>query len=379
MMSNLPHFSENDLVYMSRAIELAKLGRFTTTPNPNVGCVIVKDGQIVGEGYHIKAGEPHAEVYALRQASIQAKGATAYVTLEPCSHFGRTPPCANALVEAGLSRVVVAMQDPNPQVSGQGIDRLRQAGITVDVGLLADEAKAINRAFLKRITTGMPYVQLKLAVSLDGKIAMASGESQWITASTARQDVQLFRAQASAILSSRMTVQTDNASLTVRHHELPAEVQAMYPMDNLRQPIRIIIDSQNRLIGQENIFKQAGETWIVRKNTTPLNQPNCRLLIESSSQSHINLSELFKQLAKEHINSIWVETGSHLAGALIEQDLVDELIIYYAPKLLGHHALDMCILPNLQQLSLAPEFVFHSVEMIGSDLRCILHKKTDQK
>lgn len=378
-MSNLPNFSSNDFIYMTRAIELAKLGCFTTTPNPNVGCVIVKHNQIIGEGHHIKAGEPHAEVYALRQAGLDTRGATAYVTLEPCSHFGRTPPCANALITAGIARVVVAMQDPNPQVAGQGISRLRQAGIIVDVGLLADEAWSINRAFLKCITSGMPYVQLKLAVSLDGKIAMASGESKWITSSTARQDVQRFRAQASAILSTRATVQADNASLTVRHAELPDLIQSIYPAEAVRQPIRVIIDSQNQITGNENIFKQPGETWLVRKQTLEVNEPNCKLLVEASPNNNIDLRLLLKQLAERQINSVWVEAGSHLAGALIAEDLVDELIIYYAPKLLGHNALDMCFLPDLQQLTLAPEFVFSSVDLLGNDLRCILKRKSRSK
>lgn len=367
-------FSPLDENYMELAIELAKQGRFTTTPNPNVGCVIVKNAQIIGQGYHIKAGQPHAEVYALKQAAENAKGGTAYVTLEPCSHFGRTPPCANALIEAGIIRVVVAMQDPNPSVSGKGIERLRQAGIQVDVGLLSDQAEQINRAFLKRMRVGMPYVQLKLAASLDGKIAMASGESKWITSAAARQDVQQFRAQASAILSTRSTVQADNASLTVRHAELPQTIQNIYTQEDVRQPIRVIIDGQQKLTGQEAIFKQPGETWVVRKKNLQINQPNCQLLIDTTHGAMIDLPTLFKQLADKQINSLWVEAGSHLAGALIEQDLVDELIIYYAPKLMGHNARDMCTLPHLQHLVSAPEFEFHTIDMIGGDLRCILKK-----
>ncbi|WP_392552194.1 bifunctional diaminohydroxyphosphoribosylaminopyrimidine deaminase/5-amino-6-(5-phosphoribosylamino)uracil reductase RibD [Orbus wheelerorum] len=375
-MTNSPYFSDHDHLYMAKAIELAQLGCFTTTPNPNVGCVIVNNNQIIGEGYHIKAGEPHAEVYALRQAGVNAKGATAYVTLEPCSHFGRTPPCADALIKAGIARVVIAMQDPNPKVSGQGVKRLRQAGIEVDIGLLSEQAEHINRAFLKRMRCGIPYIQLKLAASLDGKIAMQSGESKWITSSDARQDVQYFRAQASAILSTRATVQADNASLTVRHAELPPQIQMIYPQETIRQPIRVIIDSKNKLMGDENIFKQLGETWVVRKDDKPIEQANCRLLIESSDKMNIDLTSLLKVLAEKQINSVWVEGGSHLAGALIEQGLVDELIIYYAPKLLGHNALDMAILPNLIELSKAPEFTFQSTIKIGDDLRCILQKKT---
>lgn len=364
-----------DHFYMQQAIDLAKLGRFTTTPNPNVGCVIVKYDQIIGKGYHQKAGEAHAEVHALKMAGAGAIGATAYVTLEPCSHFGRTPPCADALIKAGIIRVVIAMQDPNPNVAGNGIKRLKEAGIDVTIGVLTEQAEAINKGFLKLMRTGLPYVQLKLAASLDGKIAMASGESKWITSNKAREDVQQFRAQASCILSTRATVQADNASLTVRYNELPDEIKKIYLPEKIRQPIRVIIDSQDQLIGTENIFNQPGETWVVRKKDNLIAKQNTKLIIESSSCKQIDLSKLFALLAEKQINSVWVEAGAHLAGALIEQDLVDELIIYYAPKLLGHNALDMCILPNLQKLSLAPQFQFESIAMVGDDLRIILKRK----
>ena len=366
---------DKDLYYMQQAIELAELGRFTTTPNPNVGCVIVKDDQIIGKGYHQKAGQPHAEVYALRMAGDQAKGATAYVTLEPCSHFGRTPPCADALIQAGITRVIIAMQDPNPNVAGNGIKRLKDAGIDVQVGILTEQAEAINKGFLKRMRTGLPYVQLKMAASLDGKIAMASGESKWITSASARQDVQQYRAQASCILSTRKTVQADNASLTVRFNELPDSIKEIYPFDEVHQPVRVIIDSQNQMIGNENIFNNSGETWIVRKQNLPILSSNSKLIIESSTNHQVDLSELLSILAKQQMNSVWVEAGSHLAGALIEQDLVDELIIYYAPKLLGHNAQDMCVLPNLQKLSFAPQFQFESVDVVGDDLRVVLKRK----
>ena len=367
---------DTDQLYMNQAIELAKLGRFTTTPNPNVGCIIVKDNQIIGKGYHQKAGQPHAEVYALQMAGANAVGATAYVTLEPCSHFGRTPPCADALIKSGIKRVVIAMQDPNPNVAGNGIKRLQDAGIAVTVGVLADQAEAINQGFLKRMRTGLPFVQLKLAASLDGKIAMASGESKWITSNKAREDVQQFRAQASCILSTRKTVQTDNASLTVRYHQLPDDIQKIYPIEKIRQPIRIIIDGQHQLTGDENIFQQPGETWVVRKQNLSIAMPNTSLIVEHSANQYIDLKILLENLAQKQINSVWVEAGAHLAGALIEQNLVDELIIYYAPKLLGHNAKDMCILPNLQKLSLAPQFQFESVVAVGEDMRVILKRKS---
>lgn len=367
---------DTDQLYMNQAIELAKLGRFTTTPNPNVGCIIVKDNQIIGKGYHQKAGQPHAEVYALQMAGANAVGATAYVTLEPCSHFGRTPPCANALIKSGIKRVVIAMQDPNPNVAGNGIKRLQDAGIAVTVGVLADQAEAINQGFLKRMRTGLPFVQLKLAASLDGKIAMASGESKWITSNKAREDVQQFRAQASCILSTRKTVQTDNASLTVRYHQLSDDIQKIYPIEKIRQPIRVIIDGQHQLTGDESIFQQPGETWVVRKQNLSIAMPNTSLIVEPSANQYIDLKILLENLAQKQINSVWVEAGAHLAGALIEQNLVDELIIYYAPKLLGHNAKDMCILPNLQKLSLAPQFQFESVAAVGEDMRVILKRKS---
>lgn len=373
-MNDATIFNDDDHKFMALAIDLAKRGRFTTHPNPNVGCVIVKDNQVIGTGYHQKAGQPHAEVYALQQAGDLANKATAYVTLEPCSHFGKTPPCANALIDAGIIRVVVAMQDPNPLVSGQGIARLRKAGIQVDVGLYAEAAESLNRAFCKRMRTGLPYVQLKLAASLDGKIAMASGESKWITSAKARQDVQVFRAQAGAILSTYVTVQQDNASLNVRHAELPLEVQIIYPQNQLRQPVRIIIDRQNQLTGNETLFKQSGEIWLANHVNSQITRPHCHSMVIASINNHIDLKALFMQCAQQQINSIWVEGGAHLAGALISQNLVDELIIYYAPKLLGHNAQNLAILPDLKLLADAPQFQFKSVTMIGDDLRCILEK-----
>ena len=253
-----------DEIYMARAMKLAQRGRFTTHPNPNVGCVIVKDGEIVGEGFHYRAGEPHAEVHALRMAGEKARGATAYVTLEPCSHHGRTPPCCDALIAAGVSRVVASMQDPNPQVAGRGLYRLQQEGIDVSHGLMMQDAEALNKGFLKRMRTGFPYIQLKLGASLDGRTAMANGESQWITSPQARRDVQRLRAQSHAILTSSETVLADDPAMTVRWDELNADTQALYPQENLRQPLRIVIDSQNRITPEHRIVQQPGETWIAR-------------------------------------------------------------------------------------------------------------------
>lgn len=359
-----------DEKYMARAFELARLGRFTTTPNPNVGCVIVRDGEIVGEGYHIKAGGPHAEVHALRMAGEKAKGATAYVTLEPCSHHGRTPPCADALIAAGVTRVVASMQDPNPEVAGRGLYRLQQTGIEVSHGIMHSEAEAINLGFLKRMRTGFPYVQLKMAASLDGRTAMASGESQWITSAAARADVQRFRAQSSAILSSSATVLADDPSLNVRWDELDSDTQRIYPEASLRQPLRIVIDSQNRVTPQHKLVNQSGDTWLARLAADEQIWPeSTEQWVVPGRDNRVDLVLLMMQLAKRQINSIWVEAGAELAGALLQAGLVDELIVYMAPKLLGENGRALCVLPGLQSLSDAPQFTLSDVRQVGADLR----------
>ncbi|MCG8155568.1 bifunctional diaminohydroxyphosphoribosylaminopyrimidine deaminase/5-amino-6-(5-phosphoribosylamino)uracil reductase RibD [Brenneria goodwinii] len=363
--------------YMARALELARRGRFTTAPNPNVGCVIVKDGEIVGEGYHLRAGEPHAEVHALRMAGEQARGATAYVTLEPCNHHGRTPPCADALIAAGIARVVAAMQDPNPQVAGRGLHRLQQAGVDVSHGLMLSEAEKVNLGFLKRMRTGFPYVQLKMAASLDGRTAMSSGESQWITSPQARQDVQRFRAESAAILSSSATVLADDPSLTVRWSELDAETQRIYPVENVRQPVRVIVDSRRRVVPQHRIISQPGQTWLARVQTDEQAWPeNVEQLRLPQHNGGIDLVALMMVLGKRQINSVWVEAGANLAGALLKAGVVDELIVYLAPKLLGDNARGLCVLPGLSQLSQAPEFEISDVRQIGPDLRLRLKPNT---
>lgn len=365
-----------DEFYMARAFELARMGRFTTPPNPNVGCVLVRDGEIVGEGYHLQAGEPHAEVYALRMAGEKARGATAYVTLEPCSHHGRTPPCADALVAAGVIRVVAAMQDPNPQVAGRGLYKLKQAGIAVDHGLMLAEAEAVNLGFLKRMRTGFPYLQLKMAASLDGRTAMASGESQWITSRQARQDVQRFRAESAAILSTSATVLADDPSLTVRWDELDSETQGWYPQARLRQPIRIILDSHNRVTPQHKVIQQDGPCWLARVEADEQQWPdNVEQLLLPRHGNGVDLVLLMMQLGKRQINSVWVEAGPQLAGALLQAGVVDELILYVAPKLLGSNARGLCELAGLTSLAQAPEFVFSEVRQVGPDLRLRLKPK----
>ena len=358
-----------DELYMARALKLAARGRFTPHPNPNVGCVIVKDGEIVGEGFHYRAGEPHAEVHALRMAGEQAQGATAYVTLEPCSHHGRTPPCCEALIAAGVSRVVAAMQDPNPQVAGRGLYRLQQEGVDVSHGLMMNEAEALNKGFLKRMRTGFPWIQLKMGASLDGRTAVASGESQWITSPQARRDVQRLRAQSHAILTSSATVLADDPALTVRWDELNADTQALYPQENLRQPLRIVIDSQNRVTPQHRIVEQAGETLFARTREDERQWPeNVRTLLVPEHNGRLDLVVLMMLLGKQQINSIWVEAGSTLAGALLEAGLVDELIVYIAPKLLGSDARGLCVLPGLEKLEQAPHFKFNEIRHVGPDI-----------
>ncbi|MEA9390780.1 bifunctional diaminohydroxyphosphoribosylaminopyrimidine deaminase/5-amino-6-(5-phosphoribosylamino)uracil reductase RibD [Acerihabitans sp. TG2] len=367
-----------DEFYMARAIELARRGRFTTAPNPNVGCVIVRERRIVGEGYHLRAGEPHAEVHALRMAGDAARGATAYVTLEPCSHYGRTPPCCDALIAAGVARVVVAMQDPNPQVSGRGMYRLQQAGVVVEHGLMIKEAERLNLGFLKRMRTGFPYVQLKLAASLDGRTAMASGESQWITSTHARRDVQTFRAQSGAILSTSATVLADNPALNVRWDELPETLRTAYPRESLRQPTRVIIDSANRVTPAHRVVSPGGQIWLARLYPDGLDWPQDveQLILPARGNADspgdtpkIDLVALMLLLAQRQVNSLWVEAGASLAGALLGAGLVDEVILYLAPKLLGSGARGLCMLPGLETLAQAPEFTVTDLRQVGPDIR----------
>ncbi|AHN72059.1 bifunctional diaminohydroxyphosphoribosylaminopyrimidine deaminase/5-amino-6-(5-phosphoribosylamino)uracil reductase RibD [Aggregatibacter actinomycetemcomitans] len=370
-------FSPQDVAFMQLALDLAKQGEFTTTPNPSVGCVLVKNGKIVGKGFHFKAGEPHAEVMALREAGENARGATAYVTLEPCSHFGRTPPCAKGLVEAGVSKVIAAMCDPNPQVAGKGLQILADAGIQSAVGLLEEKAEQLNKGFLKRMRTGKPFVQLKLAMSIDGKTAMASGESKWITGAQARMDVQQYRAKASAMLSTSQTVLADDPSLNVRWAELPNETQARYVQENLRQPVRVILDSTHKVRSDFKVFLTDAPVWLAGEDDFQLTgfPASTEYLKLDRSHGESRLQALMTELGKRQINTLWVEAGATLAGALIAENLVDELIIYMAPKLLGDHAKDLCHLPHLTRLADAPLWQLQSCEPTGDDLKLIYIRK----
>ncbi|MGR5259108.1 bifunctional diaminohydroxyphosphoribosylaminopyrimidine deaminase/5-amino-6-(5-phosphoribosylamino)uracil reductase RibD [Vibrio astriarenae] len=359
-------FTSLDYDMMNRAIQLAWRGRYTTAPNPNVGCVITKHGEIIGEGYHQRAGEPHAEVHALRAAGELARGATAYVTLEPCSHYGRTPPCAKGLIDAGVAKVICAMQDPNPQVAGRGIAMLREAGIEVEVGLLEQDAQALNPAFLKRMRTGKPFVQLKMAASLDGQTALANGQSQWITSAAARKDVQKFRALSGAILSTSQTVIADNASLNVRADELGDEAIATMAPQTLRQPLRVILDRQNKLTADLKLFNSDGEVLVLTEQK--------QSLLDEADQ--FNIEQLCQMLADKHnINHIWVEAGATLASAFIQAQVVDELIVYLAPKIMGCDGRGLLGALGLESMSDVTELQFKDVRQIGPDIRIIAEPK----
>ena len=373
------HTYEQDCHFMQMALDLAKQGIYTTTPNPAVGCVLVKDNQIIGKGFHFKAGQPHAEVMALRDANNKKNevlGATAYVTLEPCSHFGRTPPCAQGLIDAEVKRVVIAMQDPNPQVAGKGIAMLENAGISTTINVLAEQAELLNKGFLTRMRSGKPLVQLKMAMSIDGKTAMANGESKWITGELARQDVQHLRAQASAILSTSQTVLADDPLLNVRHEQFSLALQKQYLKAHLRQPIRVILDNHHQVQPRHRLFQIKSPVWLVSHTERDLSAfpSNCQQIILNSSGKS-DLLQLMEILGYKQINSVWVEAGAKLAGSLIEEKLVDELILYIAPKLLGHEARDLCYLPNIKTLSNAIYWKLNNIETFGSDIKICYQKQ----
>lgn len=361
-----------DAAYMARALELARKGVYSTHPNPRVGCVIVRDGEVVGEGWHVRAGEPHAEVHALRQAGDKAKGATAYVTLEPCSHHGRTPPCADALVNAGVARVVAAMQDPNPDVAGRGLLRLMSAGIAVQSGVLEDEARAINKGFLKRMEHGLPYVRVKLAMSLDGRTAMASGESQWITGPEARSAVQRLRAQSSVVLTGADTVLADQARLTVRPDELGLNAE-LTALAVTRPPLRVLIDGRLRVPLDAPFFK-AGSALVVTCAAASAREryqeEGHEMLALPSSGGHVDLRKLLVELASRGVNDVLVEAGPKLAGAFTRLGLVDEFQIFIAGKFMGSSARPLLDLP-LAQMSEALELKIIEMRAVGNDWRVI--------
>jgi diaminohydroxyphosphoribosylaminopyrimidine deaminase/5-amino-6-(5-phosphoribosylamino)uracil reductase len=356
-------FSALDHLYMQRALQLAERGLYTTTPNPRVGCVLVHQQKIVGEGAHLKAGEPHAEVYALQQAGQHARGATAYVTLEPCSHHGRTPPCADALLKAGVVKVIAAMVDPNPLVAGKGLAYLQAHGIETQHGLMETQAKALNPGFILRMSQQMPWVRCKIAASLDGKTAMANGHSQWISSEASRLDVQHWRARSCAILTGIGTVLADNPQLTVR--DIP----------DARQPLRVVVDSQLRMPMDARIT-QGGSIMIAYatdslQRTSYWADQGVTLFHAPDAQGQVCLNALLKHLAHCQMNEVMVEAGQGLNGALIARQLVNELLMYYAPKLMGGQAHNMLAMPSLTHMSQAIDLNITDIRQFGADIRVL--------
>jgi len=354
-----------DHAFMARALQLARRGLYTADPNPRVGCVIVRDEEVVGEGWHERAGGPHAEVVALREAGDAARGATAYITLEPCCHHGRTPPCTDALLEAGVARVVLASRDPNPEVAGEGEGRLVAAGIRVDGGILDAEARALNVGYMTRRQSGKPYVRSKIAASLDGRTALANGVSQWITGTAARADVQRLRAQSSAIMTGAGTVVSDDPSLNVRAAEL----------GDVLQPMRVIVDSGMRtppeartltLPGDVRVFTVAGDA----AKHGSLERAGARIeVVDAMPNGRVDLGAALARLAELEINEVLVEAGTRLNGALLQAGLIDELVVYMAGSILGRHARGMFDIPELTDMESRVEFELVETRRVGADLR----------
>ncbi|HUF81930.1 MAG TPA: bifunctional diaminohydroxyphosphoribosylaminopyrimidine deaminase/5-amino-6-(5-phosphoribosylamino)uracil reductase RibD [Burkholderiales bacterium] len=354
-------FTAEDHRYMARALELAERGLYTTTPTPRVGCVIVRDGALTGEGWHERAGAPHAEVNALAAAGAKARGATAYVSLEPCAHRGRTGPCTDALIKAGVARVVAAMRDPNPQVGGKGLDALKQAGIDAGAGLMESEAREMNIGFVSRMTRGRPWIRMKLAASLDGRTALNNGRSRWITGEAARRDGHHWRARACAVLTGAGTVRDDDPRLTVR--DVPTA----------RQPVRVVVDSRLETPPASHIL-EGGGTLVAAARAEPgkraaIEGKGAEVIVMPNSAGKVDLGGLFRELARREMNEVHVEAGFRLNGSLVREGLVDELIVYLAPALLGDKAQGMFDLPELAELSGRRELAIRDVRMLGPDIR----------
>ena len=370
-------FSTVDREMMSRALQLAARGLYTTRPNPSVGCVIAHDGVIAGEGYTRPAGGNHAEIEALESA-VDAKGSTVYVTLEPCSHRGKTGPCAQALIEAGVARVVVACEDPNPQVAGKGIKLLQDADIEVACGLYEDQARAVNKGFIKRHEQGKPWVLVKTAASLDGRTAMASGQSQWITTPESRLDVQRLRAASCAVITGIGTQLMDDPSLTLRitSEELGVE-------DSISQPLRVVVDSQLQISPDARLFQEPGPVLVAtvdgdsqRQKAAALEEIGAEVLFLPSLDGHVDLHALLDELARRECNSVMVEAGAGLAGAFVAEGLLDELVCYWAPKLFGSDARPMFSLP-IQTIDAHLALSVQDIRQIGEDIRVTLYPDKD--
>ena len=357
-------FTAADHAHMARALQLAEQGLWTTTPNPRVGCVLVSNGEIVGEGWHVKAGEPHAEVHALRMAGARARGATAYVTLEPCAHFGRTPPCAKGLIEAGVGRVVAAMQDPNPLVAGKGLAMLADAGIATATGLLESEARELNIGFVSRMTRGRPWLRLKAAASLDGKTALNNGVSQWITGPEARRDGHRWRARACAILTGIGTVRDDDPLLNVRD------------VETSRQPLRVVVDSRLEMPLTARMLQSGGPVLIAAAVDDPvrraaLQAQGAEVLCLPNPHGKVALPDLLLALGQRGINEVHAEAGFKLNGSLLREGLVDELLLYLAPCLIGHDAAGLFNLPALTALTNKTQLKIRDLRQLGQDIRLI--------
>lgn len=356
-------FTAVDARHMARALELARRGLFTTDPNPRVGCVIVRGDVVVGEGWHVRAGEPHAEIHALNAAGARARGADVYLTLEPCAHHGKTPPCVDALIAAGIGRVIAGMRDPNPRVDGDGFAALDRAGIAWSVGLLEEQACALNPGFIQRMTRGRPFVRVKLAASLDGRTALASGESRWITGEAARADVQRLRARSSAVLTGIETVLVDDPALTVRTFDIG------------RQPVRVVLDSRLRMAREAQMLRLPGKTWILAAAAEPqrrqaLEQAGAEVIVSASDAAgRIDLARALGLLAEREVNEVLVEAGAKLCGSLLEAGLVDELVLYLAPHLLGDGARGLFHLPGIARMSDRIGFDITDVRAVGRDWR----------
>lgn len=359
-------FSQAEQGFMQQALTLAEAGLYASMPNPRVGCVIVKDGKVVGRGAHLLAGTPHAEIHALRDAGDAAKDADVYVTLEPCSHHGRTPPCAEALVAAGVKRVIAAMQDPNPKVAGSGLDRLRSQGIEVACGLLEAEAQALNPGFIKRMTEGRPFVRSKIAASLDGRTALANGFSQWITGEQARADVQQWRARSCAIMTGIGTVLLDDPQMNIRRTDLLEAKSG-------RQPLRVVVDSHLRISPGAKIL-QGGDALVAYAKDTQghsalLEAAGLNLICLPNQHGKVDLCKLLQYLATMEINEVLAEAGSGLNGALQQANLIDEYLFYYAPVLLGNEAQGMFALPTMTEMTERAELQILAVDKVGEDIR----------
>ncbi|ARC54155.1 bifunctional diaminohydroxyphosphoribosylaminopyrimidine deaminase/5-amino-6-(5-phosphoribosylamino)uracil reductase RibD [Candidatus Riesia pediculicola] len=370
--------NDKDRQFMSRAIFLAKKGKFTTSPNPNVGCVIVQNNRIVGESYHSKTGESHAEVLAMKKAGNFLKGATVYVTLEPCNHYGLTPPCVDELINAKISKIFVSMTDPNPKVSGKSLIKLKKSGVQVISGLLKDESEKINLGFIKRMKQGLPYITIKMATSIDSKVIPINFEkNKWISSYKSRQDVQEIRAQSSAVLTTGSTIVSDDSRLNVRWNDFSDELKNIYPEKEIRQPVRIVIDTKNKVHENHKIVNIPGECWLFRSQFSKKRwKKNVKeFSTKLDSEGRIDLIYTMKQIAQRKINSILIESGPTFVSSLLSLNLFDQIILYIAPKFFGNQSKELIIISKESEINNISKLRFVQIKKIGEDVRVVLKKK----